>query len=50
MSILLYDTWPETKFHYCQPYKIIYKFTVDLNPDDSKNLFKSDTSQKKDPF
>ena len=30
MYHLLYDIWQETRFYYCQPYKRIYKFTLDL--------------------
>ena len=50
MSKLLYDIWRETRFYYCQPYKIIYKFTMDLIPNDWKYLLKTETSEKKNPF
>ena len=39
-SNLLYETWRETRFYYCQPYKRIYEFTMDLVPNGSKNLLK----------
>ena len=50
MSNLLYDTWRETRFYYCQPHKRIYKFTTELIPNDWKHLLKTETSEKKIPF
>ena len=50
MSNLLYDIWQETRFYYCQPYKRIYKFTIDLIPYDWKHLLKTETFQMKNPF
>ena len=50
MCNLLYDIWWETRFYYCQPYKRIYKFTMDLIPNNWKHLRKTETSQKKYPF
>ena len=50
MSNLPYNIWRETRFYYCQPYKRIYKFTMDIIPNDWKQLLKTETSQKKNPF
>ena len=50
MSNLLYDIWQETRFYYYQPYKSICKFTMNLILNDWKNLLKTETSQKKNPF
>ena len=50
MSDLLYETWRKTRFYYYQPYKRIYEFTMDLIPNDWKNLHKTETSQKKNHF
>ena len=50
MYNLLYDIWQETRFYYCQPYKRIYKFTIDLIPHDWKQLLKTETFQMKNPF
>ena len=51
MSNLLYSIWQETRFYYCQPYKRIYKFNMDLIHNDWETLLlKTETSQKKNPF
>ena len=50
MSNLLHNILQETRFYYFQPYKRIYKFTKDLIPHDWKHLFKTETSQNKNPF
>ena len=50
ISDLLYDIWQEIRFYYCQPYKRIHKFTMDLIPNDWKHLLKTKTSQQKNLF
>ena len=50
MSSTFYDIWQETRFYYGQPYKRIYKFTMNLIANDWKHLLKTETSQKKNPF
>ena len=44
MRNILCDIWGETRFYYCQPYRRIYKFTMDLIPNDWKHLLKTETS------
>ena len=46
MSNLPCDIWWETRFFYCQPYTRIYKFTMDLIPNDWKHLLKTESSWK----
>ena len=50
MSNLLYNIWRESRFYYCQPHERIYKFTMDLMPNDWKHLLETDTSHNKNPF
>ena len=51
MSDIVYNICEETTFYYCQPYKTICKFTMDLNPNDGKQLLlKTENSQKNFPF
>ena len=50
-SNLVYDIWRETRFYCCQPYKIIYKFTMDLIPNDWGNTYLNRKRRKrKIPF
>ena len=51
MCNLIYGIWQETRFYYyCQPYKRIYKFTMDLIYYDWEHLLKTGTFQMKSPF
>ena len=45
MSNPFYEIWRETRFYYCQPYKRIHTFTMNLIPNDWKHLLKTETSQ-----
>ena len=50
MPNLLYDIWREIRFYYCQLYKRICKFTMDLLPNNWKHLLKTETFKRKIPF
>ena len=50
MYNFLYDIWQEPTFYYCQPYKRIYKFPMELIPHDWKHLIKTETFQMKNPL